>query len=220
MTPPIYSDLTQSDNFALYLSLISLGVSVIALYFSYRKFQRDKPILAIMPYISSYSVQYEEFPKFNFLKINASFLINNSGDIPTSIIESRCLIELLPNVSIIESFLKKKSILGHANPAGLPFEIKANCTMTIDLEYTLKFDIFDALDSCIRPTYPGFQPPPRDDVILHVHFMFLTTHNQTLEISSCVFRKDQPEAKSPSNINRGLLQSTVNSARNSELRIT
>ncbi len=211
---------TQSDNFALYISIASLCVSLIALYLSYKKFQRDKPILAIIPYISNYSVQYEEFPKFNFLKINASFLVNNSGDIPTSILESRCLIELLPNASIIEAFFKKKSTLGHASPAALPSEIKANSTTTIELEYTLKFDNFDALDSCVRPTYPGLHLPTRDDVILHVYFVFLTTHNQTIEISSCVFRKDQPESKNPSNLNGGLLQSTVNRARNLELRVT
>jgi hypothetical protein len=216
-----------SGTISLIISIISLILSIGAFFFAFRKYRRDKPILAISPYISSYSTQLQEFPELNFLKINASFIVNNTGDIPTSITASSGLIGLMPNKSVFESLYKSNAIIGNVNVNNLPIEIKANCATTINLEYTFQFDIFEALDSCLRPVSIYIKPqinenPTRDDIILHVRFYFVTTHNQVLKTSACVYRNDQSESKNVDSQNTGLLQSSVNLARNrkKDLQVT
>jgi len=213
----------DQQTIPLSISILSLLISIIALFFSYRKYRRDKPILTISPYISSYSIHEHEFPTPHELKIKASFLVNNSGDISTSITESSSMIRLLPNSSIIELMLKQNAILGSVNPENLPVEIKANCTTTISLNYSFEYDNFQALDSCIRFLIPERQDGKiilkshtRDDVVLHVNFNFSTTHKQIMFCSGCIFREDQPESKIPDIERKGLLRSSVSLARNLE----
>jgi len=220
--------LLNQQTITLLTSFFSLLISVIALFFSYRKYRRDKPILTITPYISSYSIHEQKFPTPNLLKIKASFLVNNSGDISTSITESSSIIRLLPDLSIIDLMLKQNAILGSVAIENLPVEIRANCTTTITLNYTFEYDNFKALDSCIRFLIPERQDGQivlksqvRDDVVLHVKFNFLTTHKQVVFCSGCIFREDQPECKLAESEMKGLLRSSVSLAlnRNDELLV-
>jgi hypothetical protein len=213
----------NETTISLILSGLSILIASVALILHYIKFQRDKPILTVIPYISSYTIQ--KMPEFNLLKIDASFLINNSGNISTSITGSTGFIRLLPNSSILGQMFKIKGILGTANPANLPIEIKANNTTTINLNYTFEYDSLNALDSCMRPIQIYITPqkpeiPSRDDVILHVNFNFLTTHQRIIKTSCCIFRKDQPESQRPDMENTGLIISSVASKYNEQLRIT
>lgn len=163
-----------------------------ALYLHYKEYKKNKPIINCILHHSHY--EFTKNDEMDILQINASFLINNSGKSPTSLINCFTIIQLHPHSTLlnnVDGFYTK------ANQNLLPIDIKASGTTQVELSFSLEIGNFKniSLDRCLIPiNTKNPNEKDYDDLPLAVRFEFKHTFG-TFNDKGCIFRKDQKESK-------------------------
>ncbi|MDD5474641.1 MAG: hypothetical protein PHU34_10935 [Candidatus Methanoperedens sp.] len=174
--------------FTIFGSLAGFG----ALYLHYKQYKKQQPIIKCYFHKSHYEILKNGLK--DILKVKASFIVNNNGNSPTSVINCAGIIQIQPEfASIIGNSIVSNAVLDET--LNLPCDIKANGSTKIELSFSFDIDNFLALDRCMI-SLNGNNIPRREykELPLAIEFIFYHTHG-TFEVRGCVFRKDQPESE-------------------------
>lgn len=164
-----------------------------ALYLHYKQYKKQRPIIECTLYKSHYELIKNSVK--DIVQLKASFVINNTGNSPTSIVDCFGLI-LHPKLTPVSgNFIQSSAAKNSENQNILPYDIKANGSTKIELSFSFEINNFEFLDRCLIPIDMR-NPIKREyrDLPLAVKFVFKHTHGK-FEKDGCVFRKDQSESE-------------------------
>jgi len=182
------------------LSVLSLIISIIALFINWKKFIKDKPILKGFVIKSSYTEYVGDDPEGG-LTFNLSIQFSNKGQAPGSITDLKAFIRYPERLFKQYPHLKYQipKFMFSATPTNIaiacPFTIQANGAENKEFEFVFKDIIFEYLDRCGMPL--DFKNPKKwewNDLPIWVRLVADTSSGE-IEFMDCCFRVDQEESK-------------------------
>ncbi len=200
-------------------TIIGSLAGLISLYLHYNQYRKQQPIIKCYLFQSHYELIKNGLKEI--VQLKASFIVNNSGNSPTSIINCSGIIQIQPEYAPrIGNLIVSDAISNDINQT-LPCDIKANGATIIELSFSFDIDNFMALDRCMIPLNSNNIPRRKySELPLAIKFIFYHTHG-SFEEHGCVFRKDQPESGKVRPEIQNLLFSavTVRNNKEKELRV-